>query len=214
MSTTIFIDWDDTLFPSTHLANLGSPDPDKKIREELESLSQSVINLINCLRDKGTIYIITNSDNGWVKICAAKYMPSLVPFLETIEVISAKSIFEDEFPDSPVRWKFNAMEAVLKRDPNELSAGEHHVISFGDSFVEREALLGVVGSLAFKAHAKNIKIAERSTTEQLIRQLNLICQCDCFNYIFNHQGSLDLQLVVTIPNLEPTGPNLELPIEI
>jgi hypothetical protein len=43
---------------------------------------------------------------------------------------------------------------------------------------------------------KSVKFAERPSMEQLRRQIELVT--NCFQYIHNHEGDLDLQLTVTV----------------
>jgi hypothetical protein len=77
-----------------------------------------------------------------------------------------------------------------------------NVISFGDSHVEREAVRAVTRSMAM-TRCKSVKFAERPSTEQLRRQLELVT--NCFHYIHHHDGDLDLQLTVTV-NSPPPSP--------
>lgn len=69
-----------------------------------------------------------------------------------------------------------------------------HVLSFGDSHVEREAVRAVCKNVP-ATRTKSIKFADRPTIEQLRRQLELVIQC--FAYLTSHDGDLDLQLTVT-----------------
>ena len=39
-------------------------------------------------------YIITNAGEGWVQYSAEKFMPSLLPILEKINIISARAKYE------------------------------------------------------------------------------------------------------------------------
>jgi len=72
-----------------------------------------------------------------------------------------------------------------------------HVISLGDSHVEREAVRALCKGVP-STRTKTIKFSERPTCEQLRRQIELVNQC--FGYITGHAGDLDLQLTVTMAN--------------
>jgi hypothetical protein len=50
---------------------------------------------------------------------------------------------------------------------------------------------------------KSVKFAERPSMEQLRRQIELVT--NCFQYIHNHEGDLDLQLTVTVNGNSPTS---------
>lgn len=78
-----------------------------------------------------------------------------------------------------------------------------HVISLGDSHVEREAVRALCKNVP-STHTKSVKFSERPTAEQLRRQLELVVQC--FGYITTHSGDLDLQLTVTM-GAANTAPN-------
>ena len=44
--------------------------------------------------DNARTYIITNAGEGWVQYSAEKFMPTLVPLLEKITIISARAKYE------------------------------------------------------------------------------------------------------------------------
>ena len=69
-------------------------------------------------------------------------MPGLIPLLNQINVVSARSTFESTFPDSPLKWKFYAFQQNLL---NVFACAEKrkNIISMGDSHVEREAIRAV-----------------------------------------------------------------------
>jgi len=101
------------------------------------------------------------------------------------------------FPDSPVKWKFCAFQEKLFSE----NKSPKNVISFGDSHVEREAVRAVTRGLP-NTKTKSVKFAEKPSMEQLRRQLELVT--NCFQYIFGHEGDLDLQLTVTVNNRKVT----------
>lgn len=203
--TIIFMDWDDTLLCSSVLANQGIKlDSDMEnageLMAQLEELADSVISVLNVALTYGSVYIVTNGETGWVQLSAQKFLPSVVPMLEKLRVLSARSTFEAMFPDSPMKWKFHAFQESL----NQEYADSHcfrNVLSFGDSHAEREAV-----RLVTRGHpttrTKSIKFAERPTIEQLQRQLELVS--NCFQYISSHEEDLDLCMSLSVtPSPEP-----------
>jgi hypothetical protein len=206
--TLIFMDWDDTLLCSSVLSNQGLKlDSDMENATELvgqmEELSTSVISVLNVAMTYGSVVIVTNGETGWVQLSAQKFMPSVVPLLEKLRILSARSTFEAMFPDSPMKWKFHAFQESL----NQEYADSHcirNVISFGDSHAEREAIRLVTRGLP-NTRTKSIKFAERPTIEQLQRQLELVS--NCFQYISSHEEDLDLCMSLSVtPNPEPEEP--------
>jgi len=53
----------------------------------------------------GNVIIITNAETGWVELSCKKFMPRVLPFLEKLRVLSARSAFEALYPESPSDWK-------------------------------------------------------------------------------------------------------------
>lgn len=200
-TSVIVFDWDDTLLASSYLSGKGYRldtvmEPTPELEQQLKDLESSVVSVITLALNYGEVIVITNAETGWVELSAQKFIPGVVPLLSQIKVVSARSTYEDMFPDSPLKWKFYAFQEKLscyfaetKKDKN--------ILSFGDSHVEREAVRAVTRGVPF-TRCKSVKFAERPNMEQLRRQIELIT--NCFQYIHNHDGDLDLQLTVTVNN--------------
>jgi hypothetical protein len=197
--SVIFFDWDDTLIPSSFLSGKGfrldtENDRLKEMETPLKELEHCVSTVLRLAMSFGDVHIVTNAETGWVQLSAQKFMPGLVPLLDKVEVLSARSTYEGMFPDSPLKWKFYAFQQKLANVFSE-SKTEKNIVSFGDSHVEREAVRAVTRGLP-NTTTKSVKFAERPSLEQLRRQIELVTSC--FQYIHNHEGDLDLQLTVTV----------------
>lgn len=111
--TTIIFDWDDTLLSSSWLAQNGlrldvpSVVP-AEAAAQLDLLQESVIALMERAAKCGNVVIITNAETGWVEMSCKKFMPRVLPMLNGVRVLSARSAFEVRFPDSPSDWKVQA----------------------------------------------------------------------------------------------------------
>jgi len=200
-STVIFIDWDDTLLCSSYLSGQGyrldsELESSSAIDRELRDLESSVIGLLRLAMSLGDVHVVTNAETGWVQLSAKKFLPGVMTILDQVKVISARSTYEQMFPDQPVKWKFCAFQERVLAD----SKSPKNVISFGDSHVEREAIRAVTRGLT-STKTKSVKFAEKPSMEQLRRQLELVT--NCFQYIHSHDGDLDLQLTVTINTRKP-----------
>lgn len=216
----LILDWDDTLLCSSFLAHhsyqLSSPLYDltrplcesddaatrasREVSLQLRALEACVCTLLHSASAAGQrIAVVTNAEQGWVELSCAKFLPSVLPLLTSlnVRVISARSTFEKAFPNSPLHWKYYAMHDVLT--PTFGVDGQPHVcktvLSLGDSHVERQAVRAL-GQGVPNTRVKSVKFAERPTAEQLRRQLELVCQC--WGYISSHPAELDLQLTVSI----------------
>jgi len=55
----------------------------------------------------GTVLIITNSDSGWVEYSASRFLPSLLPTLQSdlVSTVSARTRYEGMYPGQPLCWK-------------------------------------------------------------------------------------------------------------
>lgn len=199
LETVIIFDWDDTLLASTFLASKGyrldcnmvrCPDVEAQLRE----LERSVCNVLSLALQYGIVHIITNAETGWVQLSAQKFIPAVVPLLEKVTVISARSTYEARFPDTPLKWKLAAFQEQIAKSLNAPQL-TRNVISFGDSHVEREAVRTVTRGWE-NTRTKSVKFHERPLIEQLRRQLDLVR--NCFQYIYSHEADLDLMLTISL----------------
>lgn len=219
----MILDWDDTLLCSSFLQanqfkldselyDLDRPlvESDSTFTREQREVALQLKELETCvgtlLRQATallhqSVYIVTNAEHGWVQLSAAKFLPAIVPLLQSVTIISARSSFEHLFPAAPLKWKYFAFHSLLidcgsgffGRDGR--PHVDKHVISLGDSHVEREAVRAVCKGVP-NTKTKSVKFAQGPTIEQLRRQLELVNQC--FAYITTHPADLDLQLTVAV----------------
>lgn len=199
----IIFDWDDTLLASSFLSSKGHRlDNDLELTEEIDaglrSLEQSVICALTLALKYGDVVVVTNAETGWVQLSAQKWMPAVVPFLSKLTVISARSTYEAKFPGSPFQWKFQAMHSTISSRMRNMNLNNKHlhIVSLGDSHVEREAVRAVTQPME-NVRCKSVKFAEHPTIEQLRRQLDLVT--NCFQYVYSCNGNLDLMLSLTVP---------------
>lgn len=189
---------DDTLLCSSFLSknecNLDTKESDMiKYKSGLIELEQFIIALIEKALSRGMVNIVTNAETGWVELSAKKFVPGVIPFLQQVNVFSARSLYEYRFPNSPLLWKFHCFKERLDL----ILKNEHkwkNIISMGDSHVEREAIRSVSNEY-LNIHTKSIKFSDRPSQDQLKKQIELIIKC--FDHICNFNGPLDLQLKVS-----------------
>ena len=175
-NNTIFIfDWDDTLFFTTHLEpnkkNLlisGSP-LEKRMMKTIEYYVEEI--LIKAL-SKGTVLIITNSSEGWVEYCTYSYYPNLIPLLKQINIISARALYEKDFPSQPLTWKINAFNDLTKKFNFEKCLLTN-IICIGDDNIEIIAAKKLANNFD-NCLIKTIKLREGPNLKELIKQLVLI----------------------------------------
>lgn len=137
MKRVIIFDWDDTICPSSFV--------DKWKIEQYRELPLHVQNIFDsigkyaekCLDEAskyGEVILITNSDDGWVKYSAERFVPYLLPCIERYRVVSARTRYERFYPNQPLCWK----AAAFAHEVNEIfgsihiSAADAHVITNDD----------------------------------------------------------------------------------
>jgi len=195
--TVIIFDWDDTLLASTYLASKGYRLDNSMARcpvveAQLRQLERSVCSALELALCYGPVHIVTNAEAGWVQLSAQQFIPAVVPILDRVNVVSARSTYESTFPNSPLQWKLAAFQQKL----GQLSdVYPKNVIAFGDSHVEREAVRCATKAME-RTRTKSVKFAERPSMEQLQRQLELIV--NCFQRIYSHPADLDLMLTISM----------------
>lgn len=195
-------DWDDTLFPSTALSLTvlhGDEDEDLggDVHSALIDLESAVMSLFENAASRGSVMIVTNSDDGWVKFCSERYFPRLLEMLRTknIPVVSARSAYEAQYPDLPHQWKIEAFEDRLGRfcSRNERA----NVLVVGDGQSERVAGQTFARGRS-QARVKTVKLIDQPTIDMLSRQLALLLSS--LDYLWEHDGNFDLDLNLKYTN--------------
>lgn len=162
-----------------------------KVDEQLKELEVCTRKLLTiALKYSTKVAIISNSETGWVRLSAQKFMPSLLPLLEKCKVISARSEYEKFYPHAPLKWKFCAFQNIL-------TGNLQNVISFGDSPCERDAIRAVTRGLE-GVKTKSVKFVSSPSLEQLQREQEFMTKY--FDYVCNHDDDLDLMLTIKMLN--------------
>jgi hypothetical protein len=95
--TMFFLDWDDTLLPTTHLRSascitasgelVGAPPP--SLRVQLLALEREVCDLLAKAQDQPgeiAVCIVTNASEGWVQSSATTFMPMVAAAIESRQI--------------------------------------------------------------------------------------------------------------------------------
>lgn len=198
---TLFVfDWDDTLLPSTWLARHGlkldgSVSPSPAQQKQLRRLARSVSRTLRGAKRCGTVVLVTNAERGWIELSCTRFMPSLCPVLEDLNLISARSAYEPLGVTSPLEWKSKAFADAIGAFFQPLAADQlKNVISLGDSVHERMALMQVTKQMT-NCYNKSLKFMERPDAQQLLKEHELISRC--IPYVASHDGNLDLRIQLT-----------------
>ena len=94
--TMFFLDWDDTLLPTTHLRSAKCftssggliSDPPPSLRVQLLALEREVCDLLSRVQEQpgAVVCIVTNASEGWVQSSAAQFMPAVAAAIESRQI--------------------------------------------------------------------------------------------------------------------------------
>ena len=194
----IFIDWDDTILPSTYLSSLDSIEIEK-IRlsnkyknlidysnktgdkryvsmNRIDDLARTLLSIINMY---GRIYFVTNALLVWFYGTAKFYLPRTLEYIlsTNIEVISAQeenykrvSLSGIENNDTYTYWKYLTFKRILERDR---LMHDGNIMSIGDGIYEYNAIGRIQGE-NLQYSVKRIKFKTFPTVDKLINELTML----------------------------------------
>jgi len=106
--TIIIFDWDDTLCPSSWIRankkdlSFFKPAPNiplyQKPLQALAARSEAVLRFAMKL---GTVVIVTNAMEPWVETSCRNFLPALLPLVQQLPVIYARSIYDTQACEMP-----------------------------------------------------------------------------------------------------------------
>jgi hypothetical protein len=202
--TLLILDWDDTLFPTSWIeAQNLSLAADNFASEAqnalLEEMAERASLTLQVAKSFGTVVIVTNAEHGWVELSCQKFMPTLVPVLEDIKILSARSQWECQGVAQPSAWKLLTFHGEIDLFFGGVAAAgllnnggpRRNIVSVGDSLYEREALIRVTDRFP-NSWAKALKLMEKPSAEEFLTEHEVLCSC--LGDIVNHEGNLDVSI--------------------
>jgi hypothetical protein len=216
------VDWDDTLCATTAAARtlwvgknsaqnegtgyLGRNNMAEGVCAQWAKLSEQVQVLLHLLLAASgeLVYILTNSQTGWVELTVRRFLPELAPLLPRLRIVSARSTYgtqdEEDMIAGPtqeegtkgeilIQWKLRAMRDILDHASSVSTATgreDHHenthtggieIVALGDSEVEEQAADRLAAELgpARITGVKWVKFAEKPSISELADQLGRVC---------------------------------------
>eukprot|EP00429_Kryptoperidinium_foliaceum_P014120 CAMPEP_0176043282 /NCGR_PEP_ID=MMETSP0120_2-20121206/21478_1 /TAXON_ID=160619 /ORGANISM="Kryptoperidinium foliaceum, Strain CCMP 1326" /LENGTH=311 /DNA_ID=CAMNT_0017376689 /DNA_START=119 /DNA_END=1054 /DNA_ORIENTATION=- len=195
---TLFIfDWDDTILPSSWIQRQGLRLDSSCVvrdwqRELLAEVAATTAITLTAAKRQGTVVFVTNGERGWIELSCQKFMPSLLPVIENVKLVSARTLYESPRCTSPLEWKVRAFAAEIARacgaEAVEDPTKRKNIHSLGDSVHEREALLRATAKLP-NCRSKSLKFVDRPDIAQILKQHALIMRC--FDEIVQHDENVD-----------------------
>jgi hypothetical protein len=187
-----FFDWDDTMFPTSWLRHHGIFDGAELCENQqchLKKLADEVEKTLRTALLFGKVVIVTNGQQGWVEKSCSEAMPSLIHVLQDVDIVSARSTYE-EFAEEPSEWK----RFAFAQEVSQLAIPSDqllNVVSLGDSLHEQQAVMSLCESMP-NCFAKSLKFADAPSIGQLIQQHEFIHTC--FLDVAEHNGHLDVEI--------------------
>ncbi|GBG31668.1 Hypothetical Protein FCC1311_078932 [Hondaea fermentalgiana] len=185
-NSLFIIDWDDTLLATSWLGaqglRLDAAEIPAVVQEELRALEESMVQILSHALSLGKVAIVTNAESSWVELSARKFVPGVCDLLSQIRILSARSSYQDAFPNQAEQWKMEAYKCVFHEAFPDLASGSgkaHYprvqVLSLGDSIYERNALMSLAETVGTeKLLPKSVKFVERPNPGQLVRQIEIV----------------------------------------
>lgn len=168
--TVIIFDWDDTLLCTSYLNIRQGHLTTQAVSQQLRRIEHFSRELLELSMRLGQTFLITNAMKGWVEFSAQKWLPGLLPTLEKIRIISARTEHEEEFPGNYGEWKIQAFLKVQRELDSQVIT---NLCSLGDSNFEMDAV-HVMGNEFSQALIKTIKFRDSPSPEELAKQLELV----------------------------------------
>ena len=188
----IIFDYDDTLLCTTYLCPNGVFIEDMLLSDEeselLAKIEFSALRLLTLAIDSGAdVYLVTNSDKGWIEYSTEKYLPSIYNILSKVNVMSARSLFEVQFPGESKKWKTQTFMKIASAYKNIAT----NLISIGDSISDLEAAQEMAKKFT-ECYLKLIKFKEGPSPQELNKQLTLVA--NQFNFIYKSVKNMTIRV--------------------
>lgn len=197
VETLMIFDWDDTLFPTTWTRQHDMFEEGVTLSNEqkaqLEQMAERARLTLQMAMQIGKVVIVTNAEQGWIEMSCKTFMPSLVSLMKTVDIVSARSMYERLTPDAS-EWKRMAFEEEVELFYGTSQARQQrNIVSVGDSLHEMQALKAVTEGVS-NCCGKSIKLRDFPSIEQLIEQHELLSTS--FLDVVEHNGHLDVEIGV------------------
>ena len=174
----IFIfDWDDTLFCTSHLNQNKDSffklyDLPRRDKKKIQEIQFYVYQILDKALSNGTVFIITNSSDGWIQKSTKLYYPELIPILNKVNIISARSLYEKKYPNNMEMWKIKAFTDLPEIYDIDKTV-RTNIVCIGDNDIEIKC--GKKLAEFFDDYVlKTVKFRENPDLDELVKQLNLI----------------------------------------
>lgn len=149
-----------------------------KDRDRVVNLDDKIHKLLSLSKSHGPVYIITNASEYHVISCIEKNLPKVFLMLDSINIISARDIFccsKFVYKEDCIKWKSQAIRVIISKAFSERNSPlPLHLISVGDSDIDRLATIDASGYQSNNLVCKIIKLKRRPTLMTLYKQISAL----------------------------------------
>ena len=190
--TLIFIDWDDTFFPTSWVFDQGIEIMDPNIREKYSKIFREldllIYNFLNKIEKYGKVIIITNAMPEWVQL-SCSLLTDTNKAMKNIPILSAKKLYKEKTSNQKI-WKTMCFNDILKSHTQKIKIT--NIISIGDAFYEYDALVNLyrVQKNHHERFLKAIQLTRYPSYKKLYEQLHIMY--NCIEHVCLHKNHLDI----------------------
>lgn len=192
-NTLIILDWDDTLFPSSWVAdnsinNLLDPSVRIKYNKKFKEIDRLVSSLLTKAMSLGKTLIITNAMPTWVQL-SGSLLRETNKIIKNIPVISARK--DHGHIKNMKEWKKLSFLQEFKKHVKKRNIT--NIISIGDAAYEYKALVNLYNHQErhYDRLLKSIQLKRYPSFDTLSEQLSLMN--NNIHKICYHRNHLDLE---------------------
>jgi hypothetical protein len=190
LSNIFIIDWDDTLFP-TYWVNTNNIELTNKLSVDsyklfFLELDKTIYKFLNKLNDIGDIYIVTNANIKWIKICLMVLNDTQNLIIKNnIRLVSARDMYSSNKNLNPTEWKTYTFQNILNNILNDFEDNNNYdnnylnIISFGDANYEYFALINLDSffknkDIEINYLLKSVKFIEKPEFNSIIEEIQIV----------------------------------------
>lgn len=195
----IFIDWDDTVLPTSWLRargvlsnnicdmsqsepNANTPKLPEDVAMRMKQVEDATLTLIEMSKNVAKVVFVTNSSSHWIPFTAKHFFsPKLLTALRNLEVYSARPESVERaaasgapvmfVPSMAVQWKNDRFREIASRGHFDVC------ISLGDGYAERCAVLNLHNHHTRRKSVKAVRMVVQPDIETIISQLHGLIGC-------------------------------------
>lgn len=192
MIITIF-DFDDTLFPTSHLIDKRKFLKDEYIFDDkqINKLCSNLKELYKISKNNSDkLHIITNAEKSWVQQCLKKFLYNCSDIFLNIEIISS---VDEGFSHNRDRGMWKTYTFIFKLFQYFGDGKNHELLAFGDCIFDREASMNIKKVFP-NVTVKNITLLSKPNIHEfLIEQEAMI---HTIENLYKHKGEIDYKLTL------------------